>query len=52
MKVKVRRVVLFCFVLFSNLGVTRSPMTFKKMDLLEKLVTNYFVGHYSNRKFP
>ena len=40
MKVKVR-IVFF----FSNLGFTSSPMTSKRMDLLEKLVTNYFVGH-------
>lgn len=40
MKVKVRRV-----FFFSNLRFTGSPMTSKRMDLLEKLVTNYFVRH-------
>lgn len=39
MKVKVRRV----FFFFSNLRFTGSPMTSKRMDLLEKLITNYFV---------
>lgn len=30
---------------FFNLGITRSPMTSKRTVLVEKLGTNYTVGH-------